>query len=93
MCAWQDLVDQHLRDLKQTPVMQSAIGGKFTQQIICRSVDYKSEKDEDFYQVSLDVRGKKNLEVRLKLLPIALLQLISIYGASLCLQSYCFACI
>ena len=31
--------------------MQLVMGGKFAQQIICRSVAYRSEKEEDFYQV------------------------------------------
>ncbi|BDA41234.1 probable ubiquitin carboxyl-terminal hydrolase FAF-X [Coccomyxa sp. Obi] len=58
----QDLVDQHLRGRKETPAMQAVMGGTFAQQIICKSVNYRSEKEEDFYQISLDVRGKKNLE-------------------------------
>ena len=47
----QDLVDQQMRDNKEKPVMQLVMGGKFAQQIICRSVAYRSEKEEDFYQV------------------------------------------
>ena len=31
--------------------MQAVIGGKFAQQIICRGVPYRSEKEEEFYQV------------------------------------------
>ncbi|KAK9822778.1 hypothetical protein WJX74_007862 [Apatococcus lobatus] len=58
----QDLVDQHLRDTKQQPVMQSVMGGKFAQQIICKGVPFRSEKVEEFFQMSLDVRGKRTLE-------------------------------
>jgi hypothetical protein len=47
----QDLVDQHLRERKERPAMQAVMGGTFAQQIICRSVPYRSEKEEDFYQV------------------------------------------
>lgn len=47
----QDLVDQHLRDTKQQPVMQSVMGGKFAQQIICKGVPFRSEKVEEFFQV------------------------------------------
>lgn len=47
----QDLVDQHLRERKETPAMQAVMGGTFAQQIICKSVSYRSEKEEDFYQV------------------------------------------
>ena len=31
--------------------MQAVIGGKFAQQIICKGVPYRSEKEEEFYQV------------------------------------------
>ncbi len=33
--------------------MQAVIGGKFAQQIICKGVPYRSEKEEEFYQVRL----------------------------------------
>ena len=46
----QDLVDQHLRDNKEHAAMQEVMGGTFAQQIICRSVPHRSEKDEEFYQ-------------------------------------------
>lgn len=49
----QDTADQYLRDRKLPPVMQAVIGGKFAQQIICRGVPYRSEKEEEFYQVLL----------------------------------------
>ena len=47
----QDLIDQHMRDNKGKPVMQLVMGGKFAQQIICRDLPHKSEKEEEFYQV------------------------------------------
>lgn len=47
----QDTADQYLRDRKLPPVLQAVIGGKFAQQIICKGVPYRSEKEEDFYQV------------------------------------------
>lgn len=50
----QDLVDQHLRDNKEHAAMQQVMGGTFAQQIICRSVPHRSEKDEEFYQASCD---------------------------------------
>lgn len=49
----QDLIDQQMQDTKQKPVMQLVMGGKFAQQIICKGLPYKSEKEEDFYQVRL----------------------------------------
>jgi hypothetical protein len=48
----QDLIDQHMRDNQGKPVMQLVMGGKFAQQIICRGLPYKSEKEEEFYQVT-----------------------------------------
>ena len=48
----QDLVDQHLRDNREHAAMQEVMGGIFAQQIICRSVPHRSEKDEEFYQAS-----------------------------------------
>ena len=43
-------MDQHLRDNKEHAAMQEVMGGTFAQQIICRSVPHRSEKDEEFYQ-------------------------------------------
>lgn len=47
----QDIADQYLRDRSLTPVLQGVIGGKFAQQIICKGLPYRSEKEEEFYQV------------------------------------------
>ena len=47
----QDIADQYLRDRRLTPVLQAVIGGKFAQQIICKGLPYRSEKEEEFYQV------------------------------------------
>ncbi|KAL3156421.1 hypothetical protein ABBQ38_000732 [Trebouxia sp. C0009 RCD-2024] len=63
----QDIADQYLRDRSLTPVLQGVIGGKFAQQIICKGLPYRSEKEEEFYQLSLDVRGKQTLEESLDL--------------------------
>ena len=50
--AAQDTVDQHLRDAQLPPVMQAQFGGTLATRIICRGVPYRSEKDEDFVQVT-----------------------------------------
>ena len=47
----QDLVDQHLRDSQRPPIMQAQFGGKVATTIVCRSVRYRSQKEEDFIQV------------------------------------------
>jgi len=57
----QDLVDQHLSDTRQLQVMKTTMGGKFAQQVICRGVSYRSETEQDFMGISVDVRGKRNL--------------------------------
>jgi hypothetical protein len=43
-------VDQHLSDRKEVPAMQAVLGGKFAQQVICRGVPFRSEKQDDFFQ-------------------------------------------
>ena len=52
-CTVQDTADQYLRDRRLPPIMQAVIGGKFAQQIICRGLPYRSEREEEFYQVPL----------------------------------------
>ena len=44
------------------------MGGTFAQQIICKDprTDYRSEREEDFYQISVDVKGKGTLEQSLE---------------------------
>ena len=48
----QDVVDQQMKSQGQRPAMQLVMGGKFAQQIICKNVNFRSEKEEDFYQVT-----------------------------------------
>lgn len=62
----QDSIDSHLRASGQTPAMQAVMGGKFVQQIICKDVPYRSEREEEFYQISVDVKGKGSLEKSLE---------------------------
>lgn len=44
-----------MKILGRKPAMQLVMGGKFAQQIICKSVAFRSEKEEDFYQASLTI--------------------------------------
>lgn len=55
-------MDQHLISTGQLPAIKPVMGGVFVQQIICRGVDYTSEREEDFYQISVDVKGMGSLE-------------------------------
>ena len=76
----QDFVDQHLISTQQVPAIQRAMGGRFAQQIICRGHNFKSEREEDFYQISVDVRGMGSLEKSLE----TYVQVGSSMGASSC---------
>ncbi|GFR40524.1 hypothetical protein Agub_g1093, partial [Astrephomene gubernaculifera] len=58
----QDAVDSHLRSTGQPPAMQAVMGGKFAAQVICRDVPYRSEREEEFYQISVEVAGCGSLE-------------------------------
>lgn len=58
----QDFVDQHLSSTGQPPAIKPVMGGTFVQQIICQGVDYTSEREEEFYQISVDVKGMGCLE-------------------------------
>ena len=43
--------------------VERVLGGKFAQQIICRNCpSHRSEREEDFVSISVDVRHKRNLE-------------------------------
>ncbi len=43
-------MDQHLSEHKEVPAMQAVLGGKFAQQVICRNLPFRSEKQDDFFQ-------------------------------------------
>jgi hypothetical protein len=58
----QDFVDQHLISSSQPPAIKPVMGGRFVQQIICRGHDFTSEREEDFYQISVDVKGMGSLQ-------------------------------
>ena len=59
-------MDSHLRSTGQPAAMQEVMGGKFAAQIICKDVPYRSEREEEFYQISVDVKGFNNLEKSLE---------------------------
>eukprot|EP00983_Pelagomonas_calceolata_P062165 1147155-Pelagomonas_calceolata.AAC.6 len=46
--------------------MSAVLGGTFAQQVICREGPYRSERDDEFLQISVDVRGKGSLEKSLE---------------------------
>jgi len=58
----QDTVDEHLRSAGHPRAIHAALGGTFAQVItVAGRPELRSQRNEDFYQVSLDVRGKKGL--------------------------------
>lgn len=58
----QDSVDEYLKSLGHEKVMYSVLGGSFIQIIeVPDHENLRSEREEEFYQISVDVRGKKNL--------------------------------
>eukprot|EP00890_Picochlorum_soloecismus_P006377 jgi/Picsp_1/6740/NSC_04081-R1_ubiquitin carboxyl-terminal hydrolase 24 len=58
----QDSVDEYLASLGHEKVMYSEMGGTFCQIIeVPGHDDLKSVREEEFYQISLDVSGKENL--------------------------------
>jgi len=63
----QESLDDHLRAVGSPPAIQAALGGTFAQVItVAGRPELRSERDEDFYQISLDVRGKRGLEESLE---------------------------
>lgn len=58
----QDSVDEHLRSRNHPRAIYAALGGTFAQVItVAGQPELQSQREEEFYQVSLDVRGKKGL--------------------------------
>lgn len=62
----QDGVDAHMRSVGSPLAMSAVLGGTFAQQVICREGPYRSERDDEFLQISVDVRGKGSLEKSLE---------------------------
>ena len=58
----QDSVDEYLRAQGHPRAIHAALGGEFAQVItVAGRPELRSQRDEEFYQISLDVRGKKGL--------------------------------
>jgi ubiquitin carboxyl-terminal hydrolase 9/24 len=55
-------VDEHLRAAGRPRAIHAALGGAFAQVItVIGAPEHRSEREEEFYQISLDVRGKRTL--------------------------------
>ena len=58
----QDAIDEYLKSIGHEKIMRSVLGGSFNQIIEVPDHDgVRSEREEEFYQISVDVRGKKDL--------------------------------
>jgi len=58
----QDSLDEYSKSLGNEKVMYSVLGGSFIQIIeVPEHEGLRSEREEEFYQISVDVRGKKDL--------------------------------
>eukprot|EP00743_Colponemidia_sp_Colp-15_P012256 GILK01013886.1.p1 GENE.GILK01013886.1~~GILK01013886.1.p1 ORF type:complete len:1111 (+),score=235.56 GILK01013886.1:584-3916(+) len=58
------LFDKLETQLKETPeknILQTFFGGKLLNQLICKDCPHVSEREETFYTLSLEVKGKKNI--------------------------------
>lgn len=58
----QDAVDEYMKSANASPAIHTALGGSFATVITAPEYsNLRSERDEEFYQISLDVRGKRGL--------------------------------
>lgn len=58
----QDSIDEYMKSQGHEKIMYSVFGGSFIQIIeVPQHKGLRSEREEEFYQISVDVRGKKNL--------------------------------
>ena len=55
-------MDAHCNKIRLAPVLERVVGGKFAQQVICRDCPHRSEREEHFTGISVDVRNKRNLQ-------------------------------
>eukprot|EP01083_Nonionella_stella_P103309 294895_1 len=56
-----DRIDTQLKDTKHSQLLQRHMGGTLAQQIICKDCPHRSERDEPFYYISVQIQGRKNL--------------------------------
>ncbi|GBG68283.1 hypothetical protein CBR_g2830 [Chara braunii] len=56
-----DQVDETLKATRHEPTLTKIFGGTFAQQVICRGCPHRSEREEPFAAISVDVKNKRNL--------------------------------
>ncbi|KAL6068267.1 USP domain-containing protein, variant 2 [Balamuthia mandrillaris] len=62
-----DKLDNHLKGSHQEKLLHNIWCGKMTSQLICKGCPHRSERDEPFYTISLDIKGKKDILEALQL--------------------------
>lgn len=56
-----DAIDETLKATHQETTLTRIFGGVFAQQVICRGCPHRSEREEPFAAISVDVKNKKDL--------------------------------
>ena len=57
-----DRLGTALEKTTRPKLLEDCYGGKLVHQLICRGCPHKSERDEPFFNISLDVQGKKDIQ-------------------------------
>ena len=57
-----DLLEEGLKGSKESRLVKSLFVGKFCNQLICIDWPHRSDKDEPFVTLSLQVKNKKNIQ-------------------------------
>eukprot|EP00741_Cyanophora_paradoxa_P020633 tig00021281_g19915.t1 len=65
--AYRDVDGQPVNTALQGNILQLFFGGTVVNQIICRDCPHRSERDEPFYVLSLDVKSKRSVNEALQL--------------------------
>ena len=61
-----DRMKDLLKGSREESLVQESFGGKLVNQIICQGIPYVSEREEDFHVLTIDVKGKNNVEDSLR---------------------------
>lgn len=62
-----DRLEKSTKGTQQEKILKDFFGGQFAQQIVSRECEHVSEREEDFFNLSVEVKGKRKLEESLDL--------------------------
>lgn len=60
-------LDEHLKGSIQEKLLQNIWCGKLSSQLICKGCPHRSERDDPFYVISLDIKDKASIQEALEL--------------------------